>query len=177
MTICWIRLLPVRPSLFRTQVPPPSVLFHTPNPPVPAYTVDGLVGSITTARTVGLGDGVKPLLMGLQPWPPFALLNMPNWVPAYTTFVLEGSTAIEFTSPFGRLLGPPNVPPSASQLSPPLVLLKKLLGGEDVVPTYTVLGFWGSSVTQSADAGAGGVFLGDQLPAPFVLLNTVPAAA
>src|SRR2546428_13868477 len=50
-------------SVSAPQLEPPSLLFHTPPPAVPAYTTDELVGSVT--RLVTLPDAFPLLLDGL----------------------------------------------------------------------------------------------------------------
>src|SRR5713226_7793509 len=58
---------------------PPSVLFHTPRPSVPAYRVEGCPRSIARDTT---GMPLRPV--PLQLVPPFVVLKTPLGVPAYS---------------------------------------------------------------------------------------------
>src|SRR3989442_12892247 len=66
------RLLgPVKTAL---QLAPPSVLLKAPAVPVPAYTVEGALGSMARAPTTGARN---PVLTMLQLSPPSVLLKTP----------------------------------------------------------------------------------------------------
>src|SRR6266545_3921578 len=123
----------VRLVLTRTQLTPPLVVLNTPTT-VPAYTVAGVDGSITTAETRWF---VRPVLTAAQRPPPLTLLNTPPpSVPAYTVAGVAGSIVRALTFRFVR----PAL--TAAQLPPPLTLLNTPLAA---VPTYTVAGVNGST--------------------------------
>src|SRR6266545_652710 len=123
----------VRLVLTRTQLTPPLVVLNTPTT-VPAYTVAGVDGSITTAETRWF---VRPVLTAAQLPPPLTLLNTPPpSVPAYTVAGVSGSTARTCTYRFGR----PAL--TGVQLPPPLPLLNT---PPPFVPAYTVAGVTGST--------------------------------
>src|SRR2546422_9165749 len=56
------------------QLPPPSVLLKAPAVPVPAYTLEGTLGSMARAPTTG---ACNPVLTMLQLSPPSVLLKTP----------------------------------------------------------------------------------------------------
>jgi len=81
----------VIPFVKAVQLAPPLTLLNTPPPFVPAYTVAGVVGSITRAEALGF---VRPVLTAAQLAPPLTLLNTPPpFVPAYTVAGVAGSIA------------------------------------------------------------------------------------
>src|SRR6266498_3108604 len=99
----------VRPVLTAVQLPPPLTLLNTPPPPVPAYTVAGVAGSITRAFTFRF---VRPPLAAVQLPPPLTLLNTPPpVVPVYTVAGVTGSTA-------RALMMPPSGPLLVQTLTP-----------------------------------------------------------
>src|SRR6266478_4786372 len=109
------RLLgPVKTAL---QLGPPSVLLKAPAVPVPAYTVEGALGSMARAPTTGARN---PVLTMLQVSPPSVLLKTALlYVPAYRVAGAWGSIARAAIK-----INPGLVSPVGCQLPPPSVLLK-----------------------------------------------------
>jgi hypothetical protein len=62
------------PLLIGDQLPPASMVLNAPPLAVPAYSVDGALGSMMRARTVVL---VSPLFIWLQLPAPFVVLKTP----------------------------------------------------------------------------------------------------
>src|SRR6266498_2931151 len=108
------------------------MLLRTPPPPVAAYTVVGVNGSIARALTV---RNVRPVLAAVQLPPPLRLLKTPPQVAAYSVAGVSGSIARALTLRFVRPLV------TAVQLPPPLRLLNT---PAQAVPAYTVAGVTGS---------------------------------
>src|SRR5678816_1200513 len=107
------------------QLVPPLIVLKTPSTnalrvvlPVlpPAYTVNGLVGSITKASMPERKPDKDPVLMSVQLSPAFVVLNMPAppLRPIYITPVFDGSITAAPTFE-------PAIPEfEALQLAPPL---------------------------------------------------------
>src|SRR3989442_15752954 len=168
------RLLgPVKTAL---QLAPPSVLLKAPAVPVPAYTVEGALGSMARAPTTGACNPVSTML---QLSPPSVLLKTPPPVhdagreglvgPARRAVGDRGSVTRARTK---RLVSPVLTAP---QVTPPSVLLKAPLL---YVPAYRVAGAWGSIARAEMKITPGLVSpLAWQPPPPSVRLNTASVAA
>jgi hypothetical protein len=110
----------VSPVFIALQLTPPSVLLKIP-PEVPAYTVEGVVGSIARALIFRF---VSPVFTALQLPPPSVLLNTPPpKVPAYKVEGVVGSTARVF-------IFPPFGPPIVHILNPAKALFIQPIGNK-----------------------------------------------
>src|SRR5918992_2656940 len=112
---------------------PPDVVLKSPWT-VPAYAMDALAGSATSAHT----SPERPAFARLHP-PPSSLLNSPLTVAAYTV------------EPLSTIATTPSLSPVSTQVSPPSVLLNTPAGNEfDPKPTYTIDDEPGTTATEVA---------------------------